>query len=111
MSVSLNTSAPVQTLSQPANDPGVGHAAGRPGRPHGAGRSGEAKTAAASSSNITLSTPTPPASGQSAVAGVQPDIDGDGARLLALQVQQSLGAQPTSIANGVSQSILSLFKA
>ncbi len=44
------------------------------------------------------------------VTGVQPDIDGDGARLMALQVQQDLATQTTPIANASSTSILGLFK-
>ncbi len=58
----------------------------------------------------------PTASGGAAAAsgplpGVQHDLDSDGARLMALQVQQALAGQPASIANQSSQSILSLFRA
>ncbi len=38
------------------------------------------------------------------------DVDGDSARLLALQVSQQLSGQTTAIANGAPQSILSLFR-
>jgi flagellin len=49
---------------------------------------------------------------QSALAGQQPaDLDADGARLQALQVQQALGGQGAGIANQAPQAVLSLFRA
>ncbi len=43
-------------------------------------------------------------------SGVQDDLTGDGARLMALQVKQALAGHAGSIANPSSQSILSLFR-
>ncbi|HEX4181632.1 MAG TPA: hypothetical protein VHY34_00020 [Caulobacteraceae bacterium] len=42
--------------------------------------------------------------------GSHPDLDGDGARLLALQVSQQLGGQSQSIANQAPQALLSLLR-
>ena len=43
-------------------------------------------------------------------AGVNSDLDGEGARLLALQVRQQLGGQTLSIANQAPQALLSLLR-
>jgi flagellin len=40
----------------------------------------------------------------------QPDLDGEGARLLALHLQQSLAGQSLSIANQAPQSLLALLR-
>src|SRR5215813_5087372 len=42
--------------------------------------------------------------------GSHPDLDGDGARLLALQVSQQLSSQSQSIANQAPQALLSLLR-
>jgi flagellin len=42
--------------------------------------------------------------------GSHPDLDGDSARLLALQVSQQLGSQSQSIANQAPQALLSLLR-
>jgi hypothetical protein len=48
---------------------------------------------------------------QGGVGGlVNPDLDGEGARLQALQLQQSLGAHTASIANQAPQALLALLR-
>jgi flagellin len=47
---------------------------------------------------------------QSALAGGQADLDADGARLQALQVQQALSGQGAGVANQAPQALLSLFR-
>jgi flagellin len=46
----------------------------------------------------------------SALAGGSPDLDADGARLMALQIQQALAGQPTAIGNQAPQAVLALFR-
>jgi flagellin len=46
-----------------------------------------------------------------AVGGlINPDLNGEGARLQALQLRQQLGAQTTSIANQAPQALLALLR-
>jgi flagellin len=46
----------------------------------------------------------------SALAGGSPNLDADGARLMALQIQQSLAGQTTAIGNQAPQAVLALFR-
>jgi flagellin len=46
----------------------------------------------------------------SALASGSPDLNADGARLMALQIQQALAGQPTAIGNQAPQAVLALFR-
>ena len=110
-SAAATTAIPLSTsISAASGDPkGADPAQSRrPGERSGAPHQAQSTSAAPA---YTLSGAATQASAKtSSVAGVQPDVDGDGARLLALQLQQDLSAQSTSIANASSSSILGLFK-
>lgn len=68
----------------------------------GAGTSAAYTIADSASTGAAMSTQAP--------AGVKADLDGDGARLMALQVKQALTGYTGAIANQSSQAILSLFR-
>ena len=116
MAVSFNATSAALTIAKPAvSEPDLRHGPAGQARSNGGGQDASATSASAPTTSpvaykVSTSSPVGIASSPQDVAGVQPDVDGDGARLLALQVQQALSAQPTSIANSASQSILSLLK-
>lgn len=71
----------------------------------------DAAPAASAAYTIDATASTPASTASAPLSGVKDDLDGDGARLVALQVRQALAGQSVSVANQSSQTILSLFRA
>lgn len=112
MTISINNSAPAQIAPQDLNN----------SQSAPSGQAGDASTivnttaeaSSAQSDLITAHAGLVALANATAPSGVgnlvNPDLNGEGARLQALQLKQQLGAQSISIANQAPQALLSLLR-
>ncbi len=113
VTISINPQSPAQVSPQDLNA-GQG-AAGAPATPDAASAAAQASETlpspedqiAAHAGLVAQASQTVQANGS---PGVDPDLSGEGARLLALQLRQQLGGQSLPIANQAPQALLSLLR-
>ena len=113
MSISINSQSPAQISPQDtAANPG-GTAASTPAPADASTNTQEAGAAQPTADQIAAHAglvAQANQTGQASAPGVVPDLDGESARLFALQLRQQLTGQNLSIANQAPQALLSLLR-